>query len=69
MVTLFVVSSNLYFSYLDIFIQNNVYSMEFRNGKNTNSDTISTSVTLKLRKQVLKARDFLVFLAHPSQIQ
>ena len=69
MVTLFVVSSNLYFSYLAIFIQNNVYSMEFRNGKNTNSDTISTSVTLKLRKQVLKARDFLVFLAHPSQIQ
>ena len=69
MVTLFVVSSNLYFSYLDIFIQNNVYSMEFRNGKNTNSDTISTSVTLKLRKQVLKARDFLVFLAHPIQIQ
>ena len=43
--------------------------MEVRNGKNTNSDTISTSVTLKLRKQVLKARDFLVFLAHPSQIQ
>ena len=69
MVTLFVVSSNLYFSYLDIFLQNNVYSMEVRNGKNTNSDTISTSVTLKLRKQVLKARDFLVFLAHPSQIQ